>query len=80
MRPFYYEIRIAGLLPPEALLDFERLTASVEPVETVLHGPILDQAALHGLLARLEMIGVQVLEIRRVRQRDPPAEEDTADE
>ena len=71
VQPFYYEIRIAGLLPPEALLDFERLTASVEPVETVLHGPILDQAALNGLLARLELIGVQVLEIRRVRQRDP---------
>jgi hypothetical protein len=73
VQPLYYEIRIAGLLPPEALLDFERLTASVEPVETVLHGPISDQAALNGLLARLELIGVQVLEIRRIRQRDPPA-------
>ena len=28
----YYEIRVSGVLPPEALLDFERLTASVEPV------------------------------------------------
>ncbi len=73
MRPLYYEIRVAGLLPPEALLDFERLNASVEPVETVLHGPIRDQAALHGLLARLELLGVQVLEIRRVRQRDAPS-------
>ena len=49
----YYEIRVAGTLPPEALLDFERLTASVHQVETVLHGPLQDQAALHGLLARL---------------------------
>ena len=55
MPPSYYEIRIAGVVPPEALLDFERLIASVEPVETVLHGALLDQAALHGLLARLEM-------------------------
>jgi hypothetical protein len=67
----YYEIRVSGVLPPEALLDFDRLTASVEPVETVLHGPIRDQAALNGLLARLEAFGVQVLEIRRLHGQDP---------
>ena len=66
-----YEIRIAGVLPPEALLDFERLTASVEPVETVVHGPLRDKAALNGLLARLEAIGVEVLEVRRLRERLP---------
>ena len=71
----YYEIRVTGVLPPEALLDFDRLTASVEPVETVLHGPLRDQAALNGLLARLETFGVQVLEIRRLQDRDPPASE-----
>jgi hypothetical protein len=70
----FYEIRVAGVVPPEALLDFERLTASVQPIETVLHGPLLDQAALQGLLARLETLGVQVLEIRRLRRpAGPPA-------
>jgi hypothetical protein len=73
--PSYYEIRVVGVLPPEALLDFERLTASVEPVETVLHGPLADQAALHGLLARLETFGVQVLEVRRIHDRPPPSAE-----
>lgn len=63
----YYEIRVVGTLPPEALVDFERLTASVHQVETVLHGPLQDQAALHGLLARLETFGVQVLEVRRLQ-------------
>ena len=71
--PSYYEIRVIGVLPPEALLDFERLSASVEPVETVLHGPLRDQAALHGLLARLQAIGVQVIEVRRLHQPAPPA-------
>ena len=71
----YYEIRVTGVLPPEALLDFDRLTASVEPVETVLHGPLRDQAALNGLLARLETFGVQVLEIRRLQDRDSSASE-----
>jgi hypothetical protein len=70
----YYEIRVSGVLPPEALLDFDRLNASVEPVETVLHGPLADQAALYGLLARLETFGVQVLEVRRVHDQDPPPE------
>jgi hypothetical protein len=71
----YYEIRVAGVLPPEALLDYERLTASVEPVETVVHGPLRDQAALQGLLLRLETLGIQVLEIRRLQERDQAAGE-----
>jgi hypothetical protein len=71
----YYEIRVTGVLPPEALLDFDRLTASVEPVETVVHGPLQDQAALNGLLARLEAFGVQVIEVRRLNERDQSAGE-----
>jgi hypothetical protein len=63
----HYEIRVAGVLPPEALLDYGRLSASVQPVETVLHGPLPDQAALHGLLARLETFGVQIMEVRRLQ-------------
>jgi hypothetical protein len=70
--PFYYEIRVVGVLPPEALLDFERLVASVEPVETVLHGPLRDQAALQGLLARLETYGVQIMEVHRLHDPDEP--------
>jgi len=71
----YYEIRVTSVLPPEVLLDFDRLIASVEPVETVVHGPLRDQADLNGLLARLETFGVQVLEVRRLQDRDPPAAE-----
>ena len=52
MRSSYYEFRIAGVLPPEALQDYEQLTASLEPVETVLQGPLPDQAALHVASSR----------------------------
>ena len=69
-----YEIRVAGVLPLEVLLDFDQLTASVEPVETVVHGPLRDQAALNGLLARLETFGVEIREIRRRYERGPDAE------
>lgn len=68
----YYEIRVAGTLPPEVLVDFECLTISVQPVETILHGPMSDQAALHRLLARLELFGAQVVEVRRLRSRPQP--------
>lgn len=71
----YYEIRVTSVLPPEVLLDFDRLIASVEPVETVVHGPLRDQADLNGLLARLETFGVQVLEVRRLHDRDPSVAE-----
>lgn len=63
-----YEIRVAGTLPPEILLDFEQLTADVEPVGTILHGQLRDQAALYGLLARLQMFGAEVLEVRRLHE------------
>ena len=62
----YYEIRVKGTLPPEALMDFEELTAAPEPAMTVLHGPLADQAALYGLLVRLELLGIQVQEVRRL--------------
>jgi hypothetical protein len=77
MRSSYYEIRIVGIVPPEALLDFEQLTASLEPVETVLQGPLPDQAALQGLLARLEIFRARVVGVRVLPQRGPSATEGT---
>ena len=72
MAPPHYEIRVSGVLPPEALIDFEHLTASVVPVETVLYGELADLAALQGLLARLETFGAHVLEVRRLYQHPGP--------
>ncbi len=66
---------MAGLVPPEVLLDFDQLRASVEPGETVMYGPLADQAVLFGLLARLELFGVQVLELRRHRRDGSPLQE-----
>ncbi len=66
MMPHLYEIRITGALPREALADYEQLTASLESPVTLVRGPLPDQAALHGLLARLEMYGAQVIEMHRV--------------
>ena len=63
-----YEIRVAGVVPAEALLDFESLTSAVAPVETVLCGEIVDSAALQGLLARFDTFGVHLIEVRRLQE------------
>jgi hypothetical protein len=61
-----YEIRIKGRLSDSLLGAFEGLTATVEPVETVLHGPVEDQSSLHGLLDRIQSLGLELVEIRRL--------------
>ena len=61
-----YEIRIKGRLSESLLGAFEGLTATVEPVETVLHGPVQDQSSLHGLLDRIQSLGLELVEIRRL--------------
>ena len=60
----YYEIRIAGVVPAEALRGFEQLTVE-QPAETVVRGPRPDQAALHALLAKFESSGFQLVRLRR---------------
>jgi hypothetical protein len=64
----YYEIRVAGLLPPCVLLDFEELSASPQEAQTVLHGPLEDQKELRNLLDRLQIFGARLSEIHRLRE------------
>jgi hypothetical protein len=61
-----YEIRIKGRLSDSLLAGFEGLTATVQPVETVLHGPVQDQASLHDLVDRIQSLGLELVEIRRL--------------
>jgi len=61
-----YEIRVRGRLTDSLLTAFEGMQASVEPVETVLHGPVQDQAALYGLLDRIQALGLELVEVRRL--------------
>ena len=70
-----YEIRIRGRLSDSLAAAFEGLTATVEPVETVLHGPIQDHSSLQGLLDRIQSLGLELVEIRRL-----PAAPDELDE
>jgi hypothetical protein len=69
-----YEIRIRGRLSDTLVAAFEGMRASVEPVETVLYGPVQDQAALYGLLDRIQALGLELVEVRRLPE--PPEEKE----
>jgi hypothetical protein len=66
-----YEIRIRGRVGDAVLLAFEGLSVTTEPVETILHGPIPDQDALHELLVKLQSLGLEVVEFRRLPRQHP---------
>jgi hypothetical protein len=61
-----YEIRIRGRVSAAVLDTFPAMESDVEPVETILHGPVRDQAELHGLLHRLQSLGLELIEVRRL--------------
>ena len=61
------EIRVRGLLGETLLAGFPGLEATQCDGETVLAGELPDQAALFGVLAQIETLGLELLEVRRVR-------------
>jgi hypothetical protein len=63
--PDRYEITIRGRLSDTLLAAFDGLTAKVSAAETVLRGEIVDQAALYGVLERIESLGLELLDVHR---------------
>ena len=69
-RPMIYQIRIEGHLGPRWSGWFEGLTITPEgDGETLLTGPVADQAALHGLLRKVRDLGMPLISAVRV---EPP--------
>jgi hypothetical protein len=60
-----FEIHVRGEVPPELIDELEHLTAVEVPAETVISGLLPDQAALFGVLARLQDLGLELIEVRR---------------
>ena len=60
-----YEIRIRGILGRTVAGAFPGLLARENHGETVLTGRLPDQAALYGVLAQIEALGLELIEIRR---------------
>jgi hypothetical protein len=65
-----YEIRIRGHLGPQWSTWFDDLTITLEESgDTLLTGPVVDQAALHGLLRKVRDLGLPLLSITRNQRR-----------
>ena len=78
-----YHIRVRGHLDATWAAWFDGLAATNEPGgETLLAGPIADQAALHGVLLRIRDLGLPLLSVNRVpapvpaARRGPPISRD----
>jgi hypothetical protein len=65
----HYVIRVTGARSDELLTKFPDLLVNREPVQTVLHGELPDQAALTGVLDQLDELGVDILEVVQVPQQ-----------
>ncbi len=71
-----YQIRIKGHLGPQWTDWFGGLTITLEDNgETLLTGPVVDQAALHGLLRKVRDLGLPLLSVIRLK----PGYADTSD-
>ena len=65
-RPQRYQIRVAGRLGQIICSAFAAFQARAEGGETVLTGVLADQAALYGVLAEAEALGLELIEVRRL--------------
>ena len=64
--PYRYRIRVCGHLGGTIRSAFPALRATASGGDTVLMGPLADRAALYGVLAQIEALGLELLEIRRL--------------
>jgi hypothetical protein len=67
-----YEIRIQGTLSPEWAEWFDGMEMDLEADDvTVLAGPVPDQAALHGLLARVRDLNLTLISVNLSSRQGP---------
>ena len=75
-QPLVYQIRIKGHLGREWADWFEGLAiTALDNGDTLLTGPVIDQAALHGLLKKVRDLGMPLLSVNRVK----PGQADASD-
>jgi hypothetical protein len=65
--PACYEIRVEGVLDGRWSAWFDGLQLSHDELsQTTIVGPVTDQAALHGLLAKIRDLALPLLSVRRI--------------
>lgn len=70
-RPGIYRIRVHGVLDAEWSAWFDGLSLRTGSDDlTCLEGPLADQAALHGVLARVRDLGLELVSLEWIEQPD----------
>ena len=70
----HYEIRVEGHLAPRWSAWFDGLTVETHPNgTTAIRGPVVDQAALHGLLQKLRDVGIPLVSLTQLPTSTPAA-------
>jgi hypothetical protein len=64
-----YTIRIRGRLGATALSAFPSMVPELKGSETLLTGLLEDRSALFGVLAQIEALGLELLELRQIQAR-----------
>jgi hypothetical protein len=67
--PGLYTIRVRGRLGATALSAFPSMVSELKGSETVLTGLLEDRSALFGVVAQIEALGLELLELRQIRAR-----------
>jgi hypothetical protein len=63
----FYRISLVGRLPDDLFDVFSPMLVKTIAGHTVLLGPVEDQSALQGLLSRIQSLGLELDELKRVR-------------
>ena len=66
--PDVYSLRISGHLGPTALSAFPSMVTQLKGGDTLLTG-VLDRSALYGVLAEIEALNLDLIELRRLAPR-----------
>ena len=65
--PTIYRIRVKGHLQPRWSQWLDPMTIVPQPNgDTLLNGPVVDQAALHGVLKRIRDLGVPLISVMEI--------------
>ena len=70
-RPMAYQIRLSGQLDARWADWFEDLTITLDGGDTLIAGPVVDQAALQGLLKRVRDLGMPLVSVNPVEPGTP---------
>ena len=68
-QPGVYTIRVKGRLGATALSAFPSMASASNGGDTVLTGPVEDRSALFGVLAQIEALDLELLELRQLGTR-----------